>query len=61
MSDKCRGCGGDAADNYFDRSLCPEPCGMMHTCCRACDATLDECYFESKYFDDLARPEGRAT
>lgn len=41
----CQRCGGDASDNWFDRSLCP--CDdAMHTRCRNCGAALDGCEFE---------------
>jgi hypothetical protein len=43
--ERCPGCGGDAADNWFDRSLCP--CAdVMHTRCVGCGAALDGCEFE---------------
>ncbi len=29
-------CGADAGQNWFDRELCPEPCGSMHTRCIEC-------------------------
>ena len=44
--ERCRGCGGDTGDNWFDRSICAEPCGRMHTRCRECGFALDECYWE---------------
>ena len=30
-------------DVYFDRNICPPPCGAMHTYCADCGANLDEC------------------
>jgi len=27
----------------FSRDICPDPCGVMHTLCLGCWATLDEC------------------
>jgi hypothetical protein len=39
----CPSCGNDAEDNYFDREVCPEPCGRMHTRCRNCGYPLDGC------------------
>jgi hypothetical protein len=38
---RCAGCGGDAGENHFDRTLCA--CGQMHTCCNNCGRPLDEC------------------
>jgi hypothetical protein len=31
-------CGAPADDHVFDRSICPEPCGMMHYYCAQCGA-----------------------
>lgn len=28
---------------YFDRTICPEPCGMMHYYCTVCGARDDTC------------------
>lgn len=28
---------------YFDRTICPEPCGMMHSFCTACGKRADSC------------------
>jgi hypothetical protein len=41
----CPSCGGDAADNWFDRTLCTE--GDMHTRCKNCGFALDGCGDES--------------
>jgi ferredoxin len=30
-------------DTSFDRTLCAEPCGVMHTYCQHCGECLDEC------------------
>lgn len=30
-------------DTWFDRSVCPEPCGAMHTRCTACGTALGGC------------------
>lgn len=30
---------------HFDRSICPEPCGMMHSYCSICDRMMDYCYW----------------
>lgn len=53
MEDKCPRCGGDADDNWFDRSFCP--CenddmygGIMHTRCTNCGYPLDGCKFEQE-------------
>lgn len=40
---KCPSCGGDAGDNWFDRTLCGPPCESMHTRCSNCGAALDPC------------------
>ena len=42
----CPECGTDAGDNWFDRSVCPEPCGWMHTRCAGCDHPYEECVLE---------------
>lgn len=42
----CPSCGGDGHDNWFDRSICPDPCDSMHTRCENCGAALDYCPFE---------------
>jgi hypothetical protein len=42
--ERCPSCGGDAGDNWFDRSLCA--CGSMHTCCAKCGHALDGCPYE---------------
>jgi hypothetical protein len=34
-------------DNYFDRTVCPPPCEMMHTRCSSCQQPLEECRWES--------------
>lgn len=46
VTDPCPRCAGHAGNNTFDRSVCPEPCGSMHTRCLACGAALDGCPFE---------------
>lgn len=28
---------------HFDRTLCPEPCGAMHSFCATCDVRQDPC------------------
>jgi hypothetical protein len=57
----CPKCGGDGGDNWFDRSICPEPCGMMHTRCSNCGHALDNCPFDSAAeqpeHDDYAREQ----
>lgn len=48
----CEHC--DAAQGtWFDRSVCPEPCGSMHTRCTACGMALDECTFDTEEFTGL--------
>jgi hypothetical protein len=52
VTERCSGCGGDAGDNWFDRSLCP--CDdTMHTRCRVCGTALDGCSY-----DDLVSGPG---
>lgn len=41
------------ADNWFDRSICPDPCDMMHTRCTECGSAIDYCVFE----DTKRRPD----
>ena len=46
-SGPCPHCGGPGDDNWFDRSICPEPCDMMHTRCNNCGKDIDgECPWE---------------
>lgn len=45
--DPCRACGGPGDRNWFDRSICQDPCGDMHTRCEACGAALDGCPHET--------------
>lgn len=33
------GCSHD--ETYFERIMCPEPCGSMHTYCSACGVALE--------------------
>jgi hypothetical protein len=33
----------DPEDTWFDRSICPEPCGTMHTRCVDCGRPVDGC------------------
>lgn len=40
-------------ENWFDRSICPEPCGVMHTRCDEHGAALGYCPHED---DDQADP-----
>lgn len=42
MSD-CLCPGGAGSDIWFDRDVCPPPCGVMHTRCATCGEALDEC------------------
>ena len=32
-------------DEWFDRTICPEPCGMMHYYCTECGEPQDRCYW----------------
>jgi hypothetical protein len=44
---KTAGCGeGKHGGTWFDRELCAEPCGKMHTRCNVCDQPVDGCPFE---------------
>jgi hypothetical protein len=43
------------SDNYFDRTLCAEPCGMMHTRCLECGDPLDRCEFVERGEDFACR------
>lgn len=38
MSEECA-----HVDSWFSRTLCPEPCGMMHNYCTECGTCIDEC------------------
>ena len=40
---------------HFDRSICPEPCGMMHSYCSICDRMMDYCYWSTQ--DQFAPPK----
>jgi hypothetical protein len=40
-------------DTWFDRSLCPEPCGAMHDRCTTCGEVVGGCAWE---FEVPARP-----
>jgi hypothetical protein len=33
-------------DIWFDRTLCPKPCGSMHDRCDACGRAVDGCAIE---------------
>lgn len=46
--ERCPGCGADAADSWFDRSLCGA-CEGMHTRCAACGVSLDPCSEEGDW------------
>jgi len=34
-------------ESWFDRSICPEPCGTMHDYCVKCGECVDPCYWRS--------------
>ncbi len=40
--------------HYFDRSVCPAPCGKMHYRCEACGASTYGCVHESAQADEAA-------
>lgn len=50
----CPNCGGDAGNNYFDRSLCA--CDVMHTRCRECGFALDICPLDA--LEEIAVEQG---
>lgn len=39
----CPNCQTSAGENWFDRGVCPEPCGYMHTRCVACGHPYEGC------------------
>lgn len=41
----CAAC-GSTADSWFDRGVCPEPCGSAHNRCSDCGAAVDACPIE---------------
>jgi hypothetical protein len=43
---RCPRCQGAGSNNYFDRAVCPPPCGVMHTRCKDCHQALDTCLIE---------------
>jgi len=40
--------GGEVHDTWFDREMCPPPCGMMHTRCQWCGRAVDGCVFQDR-------------
>lgn len=38
-------CNHELHDWWFDRTICPEPCGMMHMRCDVCGCPLEHCSF----------------
>ena len=43
----CPHCGGPGDDAWFDRSICPDPCDMMHDRCNNCGRDIHgECPWE---------------
>ena len=34
-------------DSWFDRTICPDPCGSMHHVCTECGLPTDECVWRS--------------
>lgn len=47
----CPRCPCPHADQVFDRSICPEPCGVMHTYCLDCGEALETCVWDSTEVD----------
>jgi hypothetical protein len=48
--ERCPGCGGDARDTWFDRSLCPcdgTDWGVMHQRCANC-GYAEDCGFDNQ-------------
>jgi hypothetical protein len=45
-STECR-CDGETSD-WFDRSICPEPCGSMHYVCNECLGIKGRCSVASR-------------
>lgn len=37
----------DCDTGHFDRTICPEPCGMMHSYCDTCGTRADDCAHEA--------------
>lgn len=35
-------------DSWFDRSICADPCGMMHSYCTDCGHMMERCAFQEK-------------
>lgn len=44
----CARCGHPSDDTWFDREVCPEPCGMMHTRCKGCGTDADGCHWDER-------------
>lgn len=39
----------------FDRAICPEPCGMMHSYCTTCGERADKCAHEGSTREPVSR------
>lgn len=39
----------DHRNQYFDREICPEPCGRMHYFCDDCGECADECEWDREF------------
>jgi len=52
MASRCH-CG--SRDVWFDRTVCPDPCGAMHTCCADCGRPLDPCLLDATALDQATR------
>ena len=46
MSDRTDQHGHRCDTGYFDRTLCPEPCDMMHSYCTLCGKRQDRCAWD---------------
>jgi hypothetical protein len=48
-NDTCFNMASDECDSGdFDRTVCPEPCGAMHSYCTGCGSRADECAHEAE-------------
>jgi hypothetical protein len=36
------------SDTWFDRTVCPEPCGAMHDRCTTCGETVNPCALDAR-------------
>jgi hypothetical protein len=43
-------------DSWFDRAICPEPCGSAHNRCSRCGSAVNGCIFEEGMSEPQAKP-----